>query len=735
MKMLQAKLKLMLCVGLLFLGRDGQANIFKNMVKTAVDYMSGHVDKTVAYIDTIWFNVEQELYRPTEKAKVKLNAIVNNQYHLAMQYKDPNFPKSSKTKEQKRKIIKNILYLFETKKINFFDPKDELKYLKQGAYLTADQDADYQSLRAMIIEANDQVAGIKRVLEGILKKSYALVNKEPLLKESLLDVIKGQEGDSAFVWGQADEFKRFLWARLLPNDVEAFERILDPQKHKEAVSELLQEFAQQLASSKDQKSKDGIQVLINQVKHMAVLHQVFDMFVEINKMVQFLAIINDAIVDTRVSPNPVVIDILKKYHHNLNSYNKMNSLKKPIFKDQLVTFVVSEGIQPIHDLLYKEKRPVLVAKKIKNALVRGVLIDPKGKKPAVFANNNVYVEDAYKDMYNALYPELKKLKNLFKGLPYIGTDKVSLSGFKGKETVKDYVKKNRPTDYTVFATELAGAVVTQIYKDDTPAPLLEQYTTMIIDYIHFMCLYDVLEKIDNICRGRGGEQRLYSQLELDNSIQAAYEKAQKDILKFNNNDPVKQLNLGDPEPTLDDLLFNRGKTFDILKQRLNVGQQGPWDTASVIVKAGEDAYAAYLKMKDLAKGVTNLLPRSFYFDRTTATLEVHVQSAVRKVVNGRKGKKTELLEILDELNQAFAEYIDQDNLTNEVRAILKEMGSVYIKNIKEGLKAQVIAAWYVHDIAWKIKNLSDEGFLGTVSDTVRKITPTTGKVIKLELIY
>jgi hypothetical protein len=185
---------------------------------------------------------------------------------------------------------------------------------------------------------------------------------------------------------------------------------------------------------------------------------------------------------------------------------------------------------------------------------------------------------------------------------------------------------------------------------------------------------------------------------------------------------------------LNALVADRGATFGTLKERMSVQKANSWNAASKIVTAGENAYAAYTDLIASCHQLLNLTG-GFDFDALiNRPLRDHIHVIVAKAIDADKNGKEAVLEELDALHQAFIVAINKGNFTDKARDNIKEVVEVYIKNIQPALKAQVIAAWYTHDIAWKMENTTVNGLKGSLLEGLRKLTPTCGKSASLEMI-
>lgn len=717
MKFLNKKLIILV---LLFFSQYSKANIFKNLAQTAIDYMSGKVQQGVEYIDKLWVNVEYNLYKPMKEAEVKFNSIKNNPMHLANYYMDNSFPTQAITLDMRQKTVKQILYLLEQKKIAFADENKLLHCFKKTAYTVGLQAADFNDLRDMI---NNQlivsVAEVYDIVKPVLQKSYALINGK-----SLMDAIHGKEANIPFVDKAANFYKSFLWSKVCNNDQELINKLINNKTYEESLKQLLSAFEEQITKAKDAESKKAMEALLLQAKHIAVLHQAINMFVKINAMQEFLNVIDDA-TKSLAEVTPLFVE----YKKQMMLYNKIESAQKKINQDQLFNFL-EKDIQMFTELL--EMRSVVVAYQIKDAFISKKLIDSAVKNQTVYKTNNTQVKTSLHVLCMLTKTLLKNIKTDFEQLPYINGKIVRLP-FLGSQTIKKHFKAIDPeNDYVNFAEELTVSLIQSHYENNTPSIILQQYEKNIIQYGKIVRLYNAVKKLIKLSTGSGTD-KINSLLDLDQSIQDVYDKALQDKQTFDQNEVVKKLHLS--SINLDTLLTNRGATFHSLKQNLNISHEGPWEAASTLVKAGEEAYNAYLEIIQAYKAVLNKA-NTFSYGRfkVKKLLSTHVHDVVTEVVNARKGNKEKTLGHLDQLYDEFVNYIESANFTDRARKIFKEMGSFYIKSIKDALKAQVIDAWYVHDIAWKMKNESTKGLGGTISEGLRKISPVSSKSVTLQVI-
>ncbi|RTL06587.1 hypothetical protein EKK58_04600 [Candidatus Dependentiae bacterium] len=712
--------KIILSLGCVLLLQQAEANLFTNMVKTAVDYMAGKVEKGVSYVDQIWFNVEQDLYKPMEQAKAKLDAIKNTPSSLAMHYTDKNFASHTKNDDAKTQTVKHLLYLLEQKKVALAD-ETELHCFKKASYTAGFQAQDHTDLRAMINDTIASVESVQNDISSIFKKSYARKNQR-----IFTDVIKGREHDVAFVNGKAQEFKAHFWAKVCMNNQAVLNNLLNQATYQETVDGLYAAFEEQLKQAKDEEHKNVVKGLIMQVKNTALLDETLDIFVTLNTMLQLLTN-----VDVSIASSTFVTPILVEYNKLVIGREQINKKQKNIDANQLVAFVQKN---PQEMLKLIQNRPVVVAQEIQKALIDGILVDPAHADQTIFKTSYPAVGSAFLNICSPVVTMLKSMRNHYEILSIINTERVTISSC-GTKTIKNHFKTSSYKDYVVFAQELADAIIKQKYANNTPEPLQKQYKDIIVAYGAVRCLYKLVKKLQKMADGTVGVKQIHQLLTEDKNIHDAYVVIQKNQKVFDNNDAVKGLQLSSDAIDLDTLLKDRGDTFSILKQRCNVEQKTPWQAASAIVKAGEDAYEAYLHIISMYKRVLNLPGVLFDFDGLISySLEHYVHSIVAKVVSAANGSKTEALTELDELNNTFEKYLSEANFTDQARKIIKEIGALYIKNIKEALKAQVIAAWYVHDIAWKMRTESMQGPKRSILNGLRKITPTCGQSIELEVI-
>lgn len=711
--------KLFLSLGCVLLLQQAQANIFTNMVKTAVDYMAGKVEKGVSYVDQIWFNVEQDLYKPMEKAKAEFNVIKNNPLSIAMHYTDKQFAAHAKNDDAKKQTIKHLLYLLEQKKVAFAD-ETELNCFKKSLYSAGLQAQDYIYLCNLINDAIASVESVKSYIEPIFKKSYTRKNQR-----IFTDVIRGHEHDNAFVNAKVQELKAHFWSKVCMDDQAVVNDLLNKTKYQQTLDALYAEFDKQVAQAKDEQHKNAIKALISQTNHTALLHEALDMFVALNNMIQLLNIVYDS-----TNSSSFVTPILAEYNALVVARSNITKDQKNINQGQLCSFL---GNNPQEMLNLVKDRPVVIAQEIQKALIDGVLVDSAHKNTTIFKTNYPSVQAAFLNICRPVVAMFATMRGYYESLSMIGLARITMPSC-GNKTIKDHFNKFTGKDYVLFAQELADAIIKKEYAANTPELLKQQYKDMIIAYGKVRCLHKLVKQLCKMADGTVDVKQIHALLTEDKNIQDAYNVVQKNKAIFDKNDAVKALQLGSNTIDLDTLLENRGATFSILKQRCNVMQASSWEAASAIVKAGENAYEAYLHMISIFKRVLHV-SGGFDFDRhINQSLEHYVNSIVTRVVIAPNGSKTELLNELDDLNNAFEKYVSEANFTDKARIIIKEIGALYIKNIKEALKAQVIAAWYVHDIAWKMESEAIKGPKGSILNGLRKITPTCGKSVQLEVI-
>jgi hypothetical protein len=704
-------------------------NIFTNIIKTLVGYGAAKVDQGIAYVDQIWFNVEQDLYKPMEQANNLYGILENNKQHLALHGNDQGFSESITTVDEGQRAIKNLLYLMEQKKVAFTaDPKKSLHCFKLGIYSAADQNADATELQGMIDAALADVEQIQSLVRPVLQKTYAR-NKD---KRTLLDLIRGNEHNGSFVEKKVDEIKRVVWGQLCNNNTSGISVLLHSDTQDKAISELADAFNKEITDEKDAAKKKDIiakkDAFMALAQHTKTICFALDLYKYTNTMIQYLRKLQSPVIDTTLIKTMCVA-----YHNMLVNFNEIDQEKQNVNTENMVSFVKNDE-QFTHEML--TNRSIVVAKNMEDGLINGKLIDPTISNAKLLIGNPALVKTSVLSLVTTALQRIKKMKTSFNKLDCIGHQNIAVPGF-GKKTVAGHFAALifiNNEEYVDFAGELTKLLEQTVYQKNTPIHLLNRYAEAIKQYAELVSLEKRLKLLKKMSNGTGTVLQIDSLLINDKRIHTAYEKFKKEKGIFDKNKSVSKLQLNSDDITLDALCAYRGETFNILKNRLGVSQSSSWEAASTIVTAGENAYAAYTNLIESCHQVLNLTGGFDFDGLINRSLHDHVNIVIAAASDADKDSKDAVLANLALLNQAFITAIDKGNFTDAARVVIKEVASIYINTIKSALKAQVIAAWYTHDIAWKMENATLKGLKKSVLEGLRKLTPTCGKTVTLEVI-
>ncbi|QQR54116.1 hypothetical protein IPH25_04705 [bacterium] len=702
--------------------------LVSNLLKAGKDSVTDYVrTQKNYYIDGTNVMRLYELEKPVAELAAQLNLLKEDTKNLLNHVNHEDFLPVFKNVDDKTKAGVALLQLIENKAVTIATPLT--LFSKPAVYVPA---ADSAALDALIKQAETEINTHKEKAEKILKTPYAKLynaitkNTDCFVTAPVKTAVTAKPFKTKYVETLFEN--EFAKNSLLHNGGAVIKQELI--KGDITIENALEKIQNIYNEVLEKTSPDKKAILQKEFAKFEVdacvavcLIKALDMYLEINDM---KSKINEFRTVTVAEWSQICTD----YCAYLKQENQFKTNEQLFEQHSVVKYLKSDDCLAQCNLELLNNRSVIAAQALSKALVEERLKARPGKKDFT---NPVEVATEVRALMQGVTPIITNLKTALAGfVPMAVVVTFNASNKQFDVHVADLVRLNLPFDqYQLKAQALIDETM-RVVEGRNATAISKRYkelTKLYVSVVYYEQLSQALRTF-----------ALTSPTSLQNVLQNELDLVQgKDVLlekykQFAEASIITTLKLEASDLVLNELRKKREHMLPLLVQRLSLDTESNFNNASAIVTAGDEAYKLYNDMRSELRGSVDKAG-AFGHKGTKRTLSQHVRVIVDQYI--RNGKFETLQQELQTLEQEFKNGLNTSNLTDQARQIVETTATNYLKLIIPSLKAQVIAAWKTHDLAWKMGATQVGGFGGAALNALRVITPTCGKGtdIQLETIF